>query len=60
MEVLKKEIDDLNRKISIINKGKGKWFDGDHNDFMKIYTKSNGDTKKVLEEGCKILGMKNT
>ena len=32
----------------MLNRGKGKWFEGDHNDFLKIYTKNNGDTQKVL------------
>ena len=42
-----------------INRGKGKWFDGDHNDFVKLYTRLGGDAKKLVEEGVKVLGMKN-
>jgi hypothetical protein len=49
----------LNKKISKINRGKGKWFDGDHNDFVKIYNRCGGDGQRVIEEGMKILGMKN-
>ena len=46
-------------KIMKINRGKGKWFDGDHKDFIKIYTRCRGDAAKVVEEGQKMLGMKN-
>ena len=46
-------------KIMKINRGKGKWFDGDHKDFIRIYTRCRGDAAKVVEEGQKILGMKN-
>jgi hypothetical protein len=59
VQALKQEIDELNKKISKINRGKGKWFDGDHNDFVKIYNRCGGDAKRVIYEGETILGMKN-
>jgi hypothetical protein len=42
-----------------INRGKGKWFDGDHKDFIKIYNRCRGEPTKIVEEGVKLLGMKN-
>lgn len=45
---MKKEIDELNKKISRLNRGKGRWFDGDHNDFVKIYNRLAGDAQKIL------------
>lgn len=56
---LKKEIDEINTKIIRINRGRGKWFEGDHADFIKIYVRCGGDAKKIVEEGVKALGMKN-
>jgi hypothetical protein len=49
----------VNNKIAKINRGRGKWFEGDHKDFMKIYNRHKGDASKVVEEGVKMLGMKN-
>jgi len=49
----------LNKKISKINRGKGRWFDGDHADFVKIYTRCGGDAERLVEEAVKVLGMKN-
>jgi O-glycosyl hydrolase len=43
-----------------LNGGKGKWYQTDHQDFIKIYNKCNGNGKKIIEEGVKVLGMKNT
>ena len=43
-----------------INNGRGKWFQSDHNDFIKIYNRCGGNDKKILAEGVKVLGMKNT
>jgi O-glycosyl hydrolase len=57
---LKREIDEINEKIKKINTGRGKWFSSDHQDFIKIYNKCRGNDKKILAEGVKILGMKNT
>ena len=57
---LKKEIDDIIAKIAKINNGRGKWFQSDHNDFVKIYNKCGGNDKRIIEYGVKILGMKNT
>jgi hypothetical protein len=45
---LKKEIDLINGKILKINRGKGKWFDGDHNDFIKIYNRCGSDAKRIV------------
>lgn len=59
IEVLKKEIDSLNNKISKINRGQGKWFDGDHKDFIRLYNKWKGDAKKIVQDGVNVLGMKN-
>jgi hypothetical protein len=42
-----------------INRGKGKWFDGDHNDFIKLYNRLAGDPQKIVDEGVRILGMKS-
>ena len=56
---LKKEIDSINTKIVKINRGKGKWFDGDHKDFIKIYNRCRGEPTRIVEEGVKLLGMKN-
>jgi hypothetical protein len=43
IQQLKKEIDMLNTKIVKINRGKGRWFDGDHNDFLKLYNRCRGE-----------------
>ena len=48
------------QKIAKISNGRGKWFQSDHNDFVKIYNKCGGNDRKIIEEGVKILGMKNT
>lgn len=45
---MKKEIDELNKKISRLNRGKGRWFDGDHADFVKIYNRCAGDAQRIL------------
>lgn len=47
-------------KINKISNGRGKWLASDHNDFVKIYNRCGGNDKRVIEEGVKILGMKNT
>lgn len=57
---LKKEIDMITAKIAKIANGRGKWFQSDHNDFVKIYNRCAGNTKRVIEEGVRVLGMKNT
>lgn len=44
-------------KIAKINNGKGKWFDTDHRDFVKIYNKCAANGKKIVSEGIKLLGM---
>ena len=59
IEKLKKEIDGLNSKIARVNRGRGKWFDGDHKDFIKIFNRWKGEAAKIVEEGVKMLGMKN-
>jgi hypothetical protein len=38
----------LNNKILKLNRGRGEWLKTDHEDFVKIYNKSNGDGKKIL------------
>lgn len=43
-----------------MNNGRGTWYQTDHVDFVKIYNKYRGSAKKIIEEGVKILGMKNT
>ena len=43
-----------------ISNGKGKWFDTDHKDFIKIYNRCGGNDKKIINEGIKVLGMKQT
>jgi hypothetical protein len=48
LDFLKKEIDEINTKIIRINRGKGKWFDGDHNDFVRLFNRSGGDAKKIV------------
>lgn len=60
VEALKKQIDDIGMKILKINGGKGKWFQSDHNDFVKIYNKYSGNDVKIIEAAVKVLGMKNT
>lgn len=60
VNALKKEIDDISMKILKINNGRGKWYQSDHNDFVKIYNKCGANGKKIIEEGVKVLGMKNT
>lgn len=60
VNALKKEIDDISMKILKINNGRGKWYQSDHNDFVKIYNKCGANGKRIIEEGVKVLGMKNT
>lgn len=57
---LKKEIDVIGMKIMKIGNGRGKWYQSDHNDFVKIYNKCGANAKRVVDEGVKVLGMKNT
>ncbi len=57
IQKLKKEIEESNKKILQLNHGKGKWFDTDHKDFIKIYNKCGGIDKRIINEGIKILGM---
>jgi hypothetical protein len=59
VDKLKKEIDGINMKIMKINRGKGRWFDGDHKDFIKIYNRCRGEAVKIVDESSKILGMKS-
>lgn len=58
--ILKREIDEISSKLAKISHGRGKWFQSDHNDFIKIYNRCGGNDKKILAEGVKVLGMKNT
>lgn len=60
MNSLKKEIDDILGKIAKLNNGRGRWFQSDHLDFIKIYNRCGGNDRKIIEEGVKLLGMKNT
>lgn len=57
---MKGEIDSIQKKILSLNNGKGKWFDTDHRDFVKIYIRCNGNDKRIITEGAKVLGMNQT
>jgi hypothetical protein len=50
----------VNKKLLTLNNGKGKWFDTDHKDFIKIYNKCGGNDKRIIADGIKILGMNQT
>lgn len=59
IEKLRQEIDGIGKKILKLNNGKGKWLNTDHQDFVRIYNKCQGNSKKTIDEGIKILGMTN-
>ena len=46
--ILKREIDEISSKLAKISHGRGKWFQSDHNDFIKIYNRCGGNDKKIL------------
>ena len=59
VEKLKQEIDTIGKKILKLNNGKGKWLNTDHQDFVRIYNKFQGHSKRIIDEGVKVLGMSN-
>lgn len=57
---MKREIDEISSKIGKINNGKGKWYETDHKDFVRIFNRFSGNDRKIIDECIKVLGMNNT